>query len=142
MIFGFDLALNWHLLEYVLALYWICYSMFSVVIVRGIIARITCLKFSLLSFSEIQRLFEDREICVFFGNFNVTTPQRRSSQHTHTLTNTNTHTHAWPTVASRASGSRGVFFGFCKYFLTTCGQQEFFWARKGVTQHPKIFPEC
>ena len=76
----------------------------------------TCLKFSLLSFSEIQCLFEDREICVFFGNFNVTTPQRRSSQHTHTLTNTNTHTHAWPTVASRASGSRGVFSGFANYF--------------------------
>ena len=92
MIFGFDLALNWHLLEYVLALYWICYSMFSVVIVRGIIAQNTCLKFSLLSFSEIQRLCEDREICVFF---------RRLQRHnatpsfftTHTLTNTNTHTH-------------------------------------------------
>ena len=93
MIFGFDLALNWHLLEYVLALYWICYSMFSVVIVQGIITQITCLKFSLLSFSEIQRLFEDREICVFFGNFNVTTPQRRSSQHTHTHKHNHFHTH-------------------------------------------------
>ena len=36
-----------------LALYWICYIMFSVVIVRGIITRITDLKFSLLCFSEI-----------------------------------------------------------------------------------------
>ena len=51
VIFGlfFDLAFIW----ISLALYWICYIMFSVVIVRGIITRITCLKFSLLSFSEI-----------------------------------------------------------------------------------------
>ena len=38
--------------------------------------------------------------------------------HTHTLTNTITftHTHDWPTVASRASGSRGDFSGFANIF--------------------------
>ena len=47
----------------------------------------------------------------FFGDFNVTTPKRRSSPHTYTLTHhththsltntlTLTHTHDWPTVAS------------------------------------------
>ena len=51
VVFGlvFDLAFIW----ISLALYWICYIMFSVVIVRGIITRITDLKFSLLCFSEI-----------------------------------------------------------------------------------------
>ena len=51
VIFGlfFDLAFIWIRL----ALYWMCYIMFSVVIVRGIITRITDLKFSLLCFSEI-----------------------------------------------------------------------------------------
>ena len=41
--------------------------------------------------------------------------------HTHTLTNTLTltHTHDWPTVASRSSGSRGVFSGFGKNFWGT-----------------------
>ena len=56
----------------------------------------------------------------FFGNFNVATPQRRSSTHTHTHTLTNTLTltqaHDWPTVASRSSGSRGGFSGFAIYF--------------------------
>ena len=31
---------------------------------------------------ELYVFFED--MCVFFGDFNVTTPQRRSSPHTHT----------------------------------------------------------
>ena len=51
VIFGlfFYLAFIW----ISLALYWMCYIMFSVVIVRGIITRITNLKLSLLCFSEI-----------------------------------------------------------------------------------------
>ena len=51
VIFGLfsDLAFIW----ISLALYWMCYIMFGVVIVRGIITRITDLKFRLLSFSEI-----------------------------------------------------------------------------------------
>ena len=111
--------------------------MFSVVIVRGMITRITCLKFSLLSFSEL--LFEDREICGFFGDFNVTPPQRRSSQHTHTLTNTNTHTHAWPTVASRASGSRVVFFsGFSNYFCSKVVGKSFLGPQGGHATSEKI----
>ena len=56
----------------------------------------------------------------FYGDFNVATPQLRSSTHTHahTLTNTLTLTHAhdWPTVASRSSGSRGSFSGLAIYF--------------------------
>ena len=43
---------------------------------------------------------------VFFGDFIVTTPQRRSSPHTHTLTNTHTHMTGQPWLVS---GSRGVF---------------------------------
>ena len=87
-----------------------------------------------------------RERCVFFfGDFNVATPQRRSSTHTHTHTLTNTitftHTHDWPTVASRASGSRGVFSGFANIFGPQVVSKNFL-DRQGVTQHPKIFPEC
>ena len=64
----------------------------------------------------------------FFRDFNVATLQRRSSQHTHTHSQTLSHTHTrdWPTVAIRSSGFGGGFFGFCKIFWTTCGQQEFF----------------
>ena len=50
---------------------------------------------------------------VFFSE--TSTSQHRNvilhHTHTHSLTNTLTltHTHDWPTVASRSSGSRGVF---------------------------------
>ena len=59
--------------------------------------------------------------------------------HTHTLTNTTTHTHThdWPTVASRLSGSRGVFSGFAKFFGPHVVSKNFF-DRQGVTQHTKI----
>ena len=133
MIFGFDLALNWHLLEYVLALYWICYSMFSVVIVRGIIARITCLKFSLLSFSEIQRLFEDREICVFFRRLqrhNTTTSFFNTLTFTHTLT----HMTGQQWLIGQVVPD---FFGFCKFFGPHVVSKNFL-DRQGVTQHTKI----
>ena len=42
----FDLAFIW----ISLALYWICYIMFSVVIVRGMITRITCFKIQFVEF--------------------------------------------------------------------------------------------
>ena len=57
--------------------------------------------------------------------------------HTHKHSHAHTHTHDWPTVASRSSGSRGVFSGFAKSFWTTRGQQEFL-DRQGVMQHTKI----
>ena len=68
-----------------------------------------------------------KERFVFFMETSTSQHHNVVLLNTHTLTNTNTltHTHVWPTVASRASGSRGVF-GICKYFWTTCGQQEFF----------------
>ena len=76
-------------------------------------------------------LVRDRELDMrieryvfFFRDFNFTSPQCRSSQHTHT--HKHSHTRDWPTVASGSSGSRGVFSGFAKYFWTTSGQQEFF----------------
>ena len=50
----FGLVFNWHLFWIILALYWICCIMFSVVFVRGLTTRITCLNFSLLCFSEIE----------------------------------------------------------------------------------------
>ena len=72
---------------------------------------------------------------------NVATPQRRSSPHTHTLTNTLTvtHTHDWPTVASRSSGSRGVFLGFCNLFFDQSGQQNIFWPPGGHVTSENIF---
>ena len=86
------------------------------------------------------------ERIVFFGDFNVPTPQRRSSPHTHTLTLTNTltltytRTH-WPTVASRSSGSRGVFTGFAKFFGPASGQQGFFWTARGSHNLRKYYPQ-
>ena len=77
----------------------------------------------------------------FLGDFNVTTPQRCSSPHTHTLTNTLTltHTRDWPTVASRSSGSRGVFFGFCNLFLTKRWSARIFWLPGGHVTSENIF---
>ena len=89
---------------------------------------------------------KERGICVF----SVTSMLRHRNvvlQHAHTLTNTNTlththtHTHDWPTVASRSSGSRGVFSGFANIFGPQVVSKNFL-DRQGVTQHPKIFPEC
>ena len=81
---------------------------------------------------EVCFFLEERK-CVFFRDFNVPTPQRRSSPHTHTHTPTLTnrliltHTHDWPTVASRASGSRGVFRVLAKKFWgPKSGQQNIF----------------
>ena len=69
-------------------------------------------------------------MCSFFGDFNVTTPQRRSSPHTHTLTLTNTltlsHTHmtGQPWLAGQVVPEE--FFRVLQNFWTTSGQQEFF----------------
>ena len=82
-------------------------------------------------------------MCVFFGDFNVATPQRRSSHHTHTHaqtlshTHTHTHTHDWPTVASRSSGSCGDF-RVLQNFWTTCGQQDFFRPTGGHATYKNI----
>ena len=58
---------------------------------------------------------------------------------THTNTNTITHTHVWPTVASRASGSKGVFFsGFANIFGPHVVSKNFVLDRQGVMQHTKI----
>ena len=103
----------------------------------------------MLYFTEREYLIEDRELDMrkeryvfFFGDFNVGTPQRRSSQHTHSHSQTHkhshTHTHDWPTLASRSSGSRGVFFsGFAKFFGPQVVSKNFL-DRQGVTQHTKI----
>ena len=56
-----------------------------------------------------------------------------------TFTHTHTHAHDWPTVAARSSGSR--FLGFANIFDPKKGRKSFL-DRQGVTQHPKIFPEC
>ena len=64
---------------------------------------------------------------VFFSETSTSQHHNVVLHNTHTLTNTNTHTHmpgqlwlAGPVVPE------DFFFGFCKYFLTTSGQQEFF----------------
>ena len=72
----------------------------------------------------------------FFGDFSVTPPQRRSS--THSLSQSLSHTH---TLTHTDVVKWFQIFRVLQIFLTTCGQQEFF-DRQGVTQHPKIFPEC
>ena len=77
----------------------------------------------------------------FFGDFNVTTPQRRSSPHTHTLTLTNTltlsHTHmtGQPWLAGQVVPEE--FFGFCKIFGPQVVSKNFL-DHQGVTQHTKI----
>ena len=53
-------------------------------------------------------------------------------------TNTLTHTRDGPDVASRSSGSRGVFFGLCNIFCPTSGQQEFFGPPGGHTTYENI----
>ena len=95
--------------------------------------------------SEIEkRVFSGGENFFFFWDFNATTPQRHSSPHTHThtLTLTNTrplsHTHDWPTMASRSSGSRGVFFRVLQIFWTTSVQQEFLWLPGGLATYENI----
>ena len=91
---------------------------------------------------SVRYVFEDRErnMCVFsrrFQRHNTTTSFFNAHFHTHT--HTHTHTHDGPTVAARSSGSR--FFGFCKYFLTTCGQQDFLTDR-GSRISEKDFQTC
>ena len=79
-------------------------------------------------------------MCVFFGDFNVTTPQRRSSTHSlsRSHTHTRTHTHDWPTVADRSSGSRD-FSGFANIFDHKGGSQEFFLTDRGSRNIRKYF---
>ena len=79
----------------------------------------------------------------FFSETSTSQHHNVVLHNTHTLTNTNTltHTHDWPTVASRSSGSRGVFSGFANIFGPQVVSKNFL-DRQGVTQHPKIFPEC
>ena len=91
-------------------------------------------------------MLEDREIdmrkerYVFFSETSTSRHRNVVLHHTHTLTltNTHTHTHDWPTMASRSSGSRGVFFGFSKIFWTTSGQQEFFGPPGGHATYENI----
>ena len=135
----YDLAhLFWHWLDYVIACFvlllmrgnnntkymfinsvWLCFREIDILLTRN---------------REIDMRIERYEVfgdVFFFGDFNVATPQRRSSTHTHS--HKHTLTHDWPTVADGSSGSRGVFFGFCKYFWPKKGQQEFFFDCQGVT---------
>ena len=134
------MILIWHLFGIVLALDWLCYIMFSVVIdTKVIITRNTCLKFSLLSFSEIQCLFEDREICVFSG---TSTSQHRNVvlHNTHTLTNTNTHAHTHMSGQPWLTGQvvpEEFFSGFANIFGPQVVSKNFL-DRQGVTQHTKI----
>ena len=79
---------------------------------------------------------------VFFGDFNVTTPQRRSSPHTHTLTLTNTLTltHTHMTGQQWLVGQvvpEEFFSGFANIFGPQVVCKNFL-ARQGVTQHTKI----
>ena len=77
----------------------------------------------------------------FFGDFNITPPQRRSSLHSHTHKHkhNHSHTHAWPTEAAEKWFQRSFFSGFANYFLTTCGQQEFFGPARGSRNIRKYF---
>ena len=122
--------------------YWLCYIMASVVIVRGIITQITCLKFSLLSFSEIQRLFEDREICVFFRRLqrhNTTTSF--FTTHTHSQTQTLTHTHmpGQPWLAGQVVPEE--FFRVLQIIFDHMWSARVFFGRQGVTYIRKRFPD-
>ena len=85
----------------------------------------------------VRYVFEDSEryVC-FFAETSTAHHHNVVLRRTHTHTHSHTHTHDGPTVAARSSGSR--FFGFCKYFLTTCGQQEFFLTDRGHVYPKKI----
>ena len=67
-------------------------------------------------------------MCVFFGDFNVTTPQRRSS--THSLSQSHTHTHTLTHMTGQqwliGQVVLDIFRGLQIFFWTTSGQQEFF----------------
>ena len=75
----------------------------------------------------------------FFSETSTSQHRNVVLHNTHTLTNTNTltPTHVWPTVASRASGSRGVFSGFANIFGPQVVSKNFLDCQ-GVTQHTKI----
>ena len=114
---------------------------YEVIIQRINVKELFCFVVLIMIVRDSESFFLKEKKCVFFGDFNVTTPQRCSTPHTHTLTNTLTftHTHGWPTVASRSSGSR-VFFGFCKLvFLTKSGQQNIFGPTGGHATSKNIF---
>ena len=95
-------------------------------------------------------MFEDREICVFFGDMCFFQRLQRHTTTTSfftTLTHSQTQTQSLTHTCLANGGSREVvpeefFFGFCKLFFDHMWSARVFWARKGVTQHPKIFPEC
>ena len=74
-------------------------------------------------------------IVFFFGDFNVTTSQRRSSPHTHThsLTNTLTlsHTHMIGQQWLVGQVVPEEFFGFCKNFWTKKWSARIFWTARG-----------
>ena len=74
-------------------------------------------------------------IVFFFGDFNVTMSQRRSSPHTHThsLTNTLTlsHTHMIGQQWLVGQVVPEEFFGFCKNFWTKKWSARIFWTARG-----------
>ena len=86
----------------------------------------------ILLVGDIERkIWGQREVCVFFRRLqrhNTTTSffTTFTLTHTHKHTNTHTHTHDWPTMASRSSGSRGVFLGFARHFWTEVVCKYFF----------------
>ena len=92
--------------------------------------------------SEIDMRIE-RDMCFFRRLQHRDTATSFFNTHTHSLTPTLTHT---PHMTGQQWLAGQVvpeefFFRVLQIFLTTSGQQEFF-DRQGVTQHPKIFPEC
>ena len=76
--------------------------------------------------------------CVFFGDFNVTTPQRRSP--THSLSHSHSHTHS----LTHMTGQQWLLgqvvpdiSGLAKFFDPKWVSNVFF-DRQGVTQYTKI----
>ena len=76
-------------------------------------------------------------MCFFFGDFNVTTPQRCSSPHTHTHTHEHTNTHTGqPWLVGQVVPEE--FFRVLQNFWTTSGQQEFFGPPGGHATYENI----
>ena len=153
--FCFSLGINWIQLCFDLAFDWILFGIFTRICFVEIAwnkiypfsCAFLCARDILLDRDRELDLWEisERYICVlrrvFLGDFNDTPPQRRST-HTLSLSHTHTHTHSHPWLANSGCKVKWfqIFFGVLQIFLTR--KKNFFLDRQGVTQHPKIFPEC
>ena len=76
---------------------------------------------------------------VFFSETSTSLQHTHTNTLTPTLTLTHTHMTGQPWLVGQVVPEE--FFGFCNLFFDQKGSVRIFGCQ-GVTQHPKIFPEC